>query len=67
MTEDQIVQEVREIRHQIEKEYGQDFKKYYQHLKTFQKKLGKRLVCRKPNLLSVSNEKVWDNYQSGKF
>lgn len=51
MTEDPIIREVREIRHQIEKECQQDSEKYYQYLKTLQGKLAKRLVSRHPKLL----------------
>jgi len=51
MTEDPIVREVREIRHQIEKECQQDSEKYYQHLKTLQNKLAERLVSRHPKPL----------------
>ena len=58
MTEDPIVREVREIRHQIDQECGQDPEKYYQHLQKLQKKLAKRLVCRQPNPLPVSKQKT---------
>jgi len=58
MTQDPIVKEVREIRHQIDKECGQDPEKYYQHLQRLQNKLAKRLVCRQPNPLPVSKQKT---------
>ncbi|MFH1672815.1 MAG: hypothetical protein ABIF87_05255 [Pseudomonadota bacterium] len=58
MTQDPIVKEVRDIRHQIDKEYGQDPEEYYQHLQRLQKKLAKRLVCRQPNPLAVSKQKT---------
>lgn len=58
MINDPIVQEVRNIRHQIEKECHQDPEKYYQYLKSLQEKLGERLVCRKPNSLPVAKQKA---------
>ena len=58
MTQDPIVREVREIRHQIDKECGQDPEKYYQHFQRLQKKLHKRLVRRQPNPLAVSKQKT---------
>jgi hypothetical protein len=58
MTQDPIVKEVREIRHQIDKECGQAPEKYYQHLQILQKKLFKRLVCRQPNPLPVPKQKT---------
>ncbi|MBL7177225.1 MAG: hypothetical protein ISS66_15485 [Desulfobacteraceae bacterium] len=58
MINDPIVQEVRNIRHQIEKECHQDPEKYYQHLKSLQEKLSERLVCRKPNPLPVAKQKT---------
>ena len=56
MTRDPIVREVREIRHQIDKECGQDPEKYYQYLQRLQKKLTKRLVCRQPSPLPISKQ-----------
>ena len=53
MTQDSIIKEVREIRHQIDEECGQDPEKYYQHLQGLQKKHAKRLVCRQPKSLPV--------------
>lgn len=58
MTQDPIVREVREIRHQIDKECGQDPEKYYQHFQKLQKKMAKRLVRRQPNPLPVSKQKT---------
>ena len=58
MSEDQIVKEVRDIRHQIEKECQQDPEKYYAHLKALQEKLGERLVRRKPNPLPVAKQRA---------
>ena len=48
---DAIVQEVRDIRHQIEEEFGHDVDKYLAHVYEAQKKLGDRLVRREPKLL----------------
>ena len=58
MTEDPIVREVREIRHQIDEECRKDPEKYYQHLLRFQKKLSERLVCRQPNPLPILKQKT---------
>ena len=58
MNEDPIVNEVRKIRRQIEQECGLDSKKYYQHLKTIQKKFAGRLVCRQPNPLPATKQKA---------
>jgi len=60
MTEDPIVREVREIRHQIEKECQQDSEKYYQHLKTLQNKLAERLVSHHPKPLVTTELKQSD-------
>jgi hypothetical protein len=58
MIQDQIVKEVREIRHQIDKECGQNPEKYYQHLQKLQKELTHRLVCRRPKPLPVPMQKA---------
>jgi len=58
MVKDPIVYEVRNIRHQIEKECHQDPDKYYQHLVSLQEKLAKRLVRRKPKPLPVIEQKA---------
>jgi hypothetical protein len=58
MTKDPIVQEVRDIRYQIEKECQQDPEKYYKHLKSVQERFSDRLVCRKPNPLPVVKQKT---------
>ena len=58
MPEDPIVQEVREVRHQIERECRHDPEKYYQHLKAIQEKLGERLVRRQPNPLPAAEQKA---------
>ena len=60
MAEDPIVREVREIRHQIEKECQQDSEKCYQHLKTLQNKLAERLVSRHPKPLVTTELKQSD-------
>ena len=49
---DMIVEEVRRIRHEIEKEYGQDTQKYLEHIYTAQKKHGNKLVSRQPKPLN---------------
>jgi hypothetical protein len=48
---DSIVEEVRKIRHDIEKEYGQDIEKYLEHVYKEQKKHGRKLVRRQPKPL----------------
>lgn len=48
---DAIVKEVRETRHQIEREFNHDVNKYLDHVYEAQKKHGDRLVRRKPKLL----------------
>jgi len=58
MTQDPIVKEVRETRHQIDKECGHDPERYYQHFQKLQKKLEKRLVRREPNPLPVFKQKT---------
>jgi hypothetical protein len=58
MTQDPIVKEVREIRHQTDKEYGQDPEKYYQHFQKLQKKFKKRLVRRAPTPLPVLKKRI---------
>jgi hypothetical protein len=46
MIDDPIVKEVSKIRHEIDQEYQRDPEKYFEHLKTLQKKYADRLVCR---------------------
>ena len=53
MIEDPIVREIREIRHEIERECKGDAEAFYERLITTQRKLGKRLVRRQPRPLSV--------------
>ncbi len=53
MKADPIVEEVRNIRHEIDRECQGDPEKYYEHVKNFQQNFGARLVRRKPNLLPI--------------
>lgn len=48
---DAIVQEVREIRRQIEQEFNHDVDKYLDHVYEAQRKHGDRLVRRQPKPL----------------
>ena len=57
MLSDPIVDEVRRIRLDIEREYGGDLHAYCQHLRRIQKKFGDRLVSGKPKPLVVRAEK----------
>ena len=57
MRDDPIVREVREIRHEIERECKDDAEAFYKRLVASQEKLGKRLVRRQPKLLSVETMK----------
>ncbi|MBI2952002.1 hypothetical protein HYY27_07905 [bacterium] len=54
---DPIVEEIRDIRHKIDRECQENPEKYYEHVKDFQQKLGARLVCRKPTPLTVVLQK----------
>jgi tartrate dehydratase alpha subunit/fumarate hydratase class I-like protein len=51
MVEDPIVEEVRKVRHQIEKEFGNDVKKHIEHIYQEQQKHSARLVSRQPRML----------------
>ena len=51
MKADPIVEEVRAIRHQLERETQLDAELYYQRLKTLQEKFAGRLVRRQPKPL----------------
>ena len=53
MIKDPIVNEIREIRHKIESECGNDPEAFYEWLIASQQKLGKRLVRRQPKRLSI--------------
>ena len=57
MTIDPIVQEVRRIRHEIDRECQHDPEKFYQHLKVSQEKLLGRLVCRRPKPLVMAEQR----------
>ena len=46
--EDAIIKEVREVRRQIEEEFGHDVAKYLDHVYEAQKTQGDRLVHRQP-------------------
>jgi hypothetical protein len=54
MKADPIVEQVRAIRHQLERETQRDPELYYQRLRTLQQKLAGRLVCRQPKPLSTT-------------
>lgn len=58
MTQDPIVKEVREIRHRIDRECGDDPDLYYARFQKLQKKLEGRLVRREPNPLPVLEQKT---------
>ena len=51
MIADPIVEEVRKVRHQIEKEFGNDVKKHIEHIYQEQQKHSARLVSRQPRML----------------
>jgi hypothetical protein len=57
MKRDPIVGEVREVRHEIDRECQHDPEKYYQYLKASQDKLVGRLVCRQPKPLIAGEKK----------
>jgi len=57
MTTDPIVQEVRKIRHEIERECQHDSEQYYQRLKALQNRLAGRCVCRRPKLMVTAEKK----------
>ena len=48
MVNDPIVREIREIRHEIERECEGDAKAFYKWLIASQRKIGERLVRRQP-------------------
>ena len=54
MLRDPIVREIREIRHEIERECRNDAKIFYERLIAAQQKLEGRLVCREPKALMKS-------------
>jgi len=57
MKTDPIVEQVRQVRRQIEDENQQDPELFYQHLKKIQERLSDRLVCRQPKPLATSMKK----------
>ena len=57
MRDDPIVREVREIRHEIERECKDDAEAFYEWLVASQQRLGKRLIRRQPRLLSAETMK----------
>ena len=56
MHKDAIVEEVRSIRHEIERECKQDPDKLFKYFQTSQQKLGNRVVCRRPKLLELAQQ-----------
>lgn len=48
---DQIVSEIRNVRRELEAEYGGKPESYMEHLQSAQKKLGRRLVRLRPKPL----------------
>ena len=57
MTRDPIVEEVREIRHEIERECQQDPETYYKCIKCSQKKVAGRSVRRQTKPLLTAEKK----------
>ena len=57
MKTDPIVQQVRQVRRQIEDENQRDPDLYYQYLKKLQKGLANRLVCREAKPLATPTKK----------
>jgi len=57
MKTDPIVEQVRQVRRQIESETQQDPELFYQHLKEIQGPLSDRLVCRQPKPLVTPKKK----------
>ncbi|KAF0122638.1 MAG: hypothetical protein FD151_659 [bacterium] len=51
MIKDPIVEEVRKVRHQTEREFGNDVKKHIEHIYREQRKHSKKLVSRQPRML----------------
>ena len=59
MKTDPIVEQVRQVRREIEDETQQDPELFYQHLKKIQERLSDRLVCRKPKaLVTITKTRV---------
>jgi len=57
MKADPIVEQVRQVRKQIEGETQQDPELFYQHLRKIQEPLSDRLVCRQPKPLATTKKK----------
>lgn len=53
MQKDIIVEEVRMIRHEIERECQEDPDKFFEYFQNSQRNLNNRLVCREPKLLEL--------------
>lgn len=57
MYQDPIIKEIRDIRHEIEKNCNNDSQEYYEYLRKIQKQYAERLVCRKPKpALKLANQ-----------
>jgi hypothetical protein len=57
MKTDLIVDQVRQVRRQIEEETEQDPELFYKYLKKIQEPLSDRLVCRQPKPLATPKKK----------
>ena len=57
MPKDEIVEEVRRIRHEIERECQEDPDKLFEYFRASQERLGKRVVRREPKLLELLPQK----------
>jgi len=57
MKTDPIVEQVREVRRQIEDETHQDPELFYQHLKKIEERISDRLICRQPKPLETIKKK----------
>ncbi len=57
MIRDPIIREIREIRHEIERECKGDSEEFYKWIIASQQKLGKRLVHRQPRFLPTEHMK----------
>jgi len=57
MKTDPIVEQVHQVRRQIDDENRQDPELFYQHLKKIQERLSDRLVCRQPKPLATITKK----------
>ena len=57
MQSDPIVDEVRRVRRDIQRDFGSDGESFYRHLRRAQRPLGDRVVCRRPRRLTTSVRK----------